>query len=200
MCTSLSKIGGIEPALRGARVGWEECGTGDTLRLVAFWRCTFPIASRRVALAVHGSGGGVGGSSSPVGSGPGLRGPQCAILLGPPPPGGFPSKGQWQKQVRWERAGSEKWGGHSEPVPRISVPSPDLPCVPTLLSTDTSVEGSAHPARDGADQQAASVLWRLLGSEALGPSPGDFPNTRQSEPPAFEEAASQIPGTPGKGQ
>lgn len=83
-----------------------------------------------------------------------------------------------------------------------SLCSSDLLRVPTLLSIDTSVEGSAHSAQDGADQQATSVLWRLLGSEALGPSPGDLPNNRQIEPPAFEEAESQIPGAasgiPGK--
>lgn len=82
------------------------------------------------------------------------------------------------------------------------MPRPDLLCIPTLLSTDASMEDSAHPTQEGADQQAASVLWRLLGSEALSPSPGGFPNTRQSEPPTSEEAAPQIPGTtsgtPGK--
>lgn len=95
------------------------------------------------------------------------------------------------------------WGGegdgHLEPMPGVSVPRPDLPCVPILLSTDTSVEDSVHPTQDGADQDATSVLWRLLSSEALSPSPGDFPHTRQSEPPAFEEATPQIPRMPASG-
>nr|XP_042140020.1 obscurin isoform X18 [Peromyscus maniculatus bairdii] len=64
---------------------------------------------------------------------------------------------------------------------------------------DTSVEDSVHPTQDGADQDATSVLWRLLSSEALSPSPGDFPHTRQSEPPAFEEATPQIPRMPASG-
>ncbi|KAL6089773.1 hypothetical protein STEG23_015653, partial [Scotinomys teguina] len=65
--------------------------------------------------------------------------------------------------------------------------------------TDTSVEDSVRPAQDGADQEATSVLWKLLSSEAPSPSPGDFPHTRQSEPPAFEEAAPQIPGMTASG-
>lgn len=59
---------------------------------------------------------------------------------------------------------------------------------------DASVEDSVHPTQGGTDQEATSVLWRVLSSEAPSPSPGDFPYTRQSEPPAFEEAAPQIPG------
>ncbi|KAL1780292.1 obscurin, partial [Sigmodon hispidus] len=59
----------------------------------------------------------------------------------------------------------------------------------------TSVEDSVHPTQDGADQEATSILWKLLSSEAPSPSPGDFLHSRQSEAPAFEEASSQIPGT-----
>lgn len=113
--------------------------------------------------------------------------------------------GNSRRQDRREKAVSENWGGHSEPVPRISVPRPDLPCVPILLSTDASVEDSVHPTQDGTDQEATSVLWRVLSSEAPSPSLGDFPYTKQSEPSAFEEAAPQIPGmtasgTPGEAQ
>lgn len=36
MCTILSKTWGLEPALRGARAGWKVCGTGGTLKVVAF--------------------------------------------------------------------------------------------------------------------------------------------------------------------
>lgn len=114
-------------------------------------------------------------------------------------------EGNSRQQDRHEKAVSENWGGHSEPVPGILVPRPDLPCVPILLSTDTSVEDSVHPTQDGTDQEATSVLWRVLSSEAPTPSPGDFPYTRQTEAPAFEEAAPQIAGmtasgTPGEDQ
>ncbi|XP_077887238.1 obscurin-like [Ictidomys tridecemlineatus] len=62
-------------------------------------------------------------------------------------------------------------------------------------------EGSAQPSL-GADQEVPSVLQRLLGPEAPGPSAGDFasPTPGPREPLAFQEAGPQAPeasGTPG---
>ncbi|XP_077892407.1 obscurin-like, partial [Ictidomys tridecemlineatus] len=63
-------------------------------------------------------------------------------------------------------------------------------------------EGSAQPSL-GADQEVPSVLQRLLGPEAPGPSAGDFasPTPGPREPLTFQEAGPQAPeasGTPGK--
>lgn len=76
---------------------------------------------------------------------------------------------------------------------------------PFSCPTDASVEDSVHPTQDGTDQEATSVLWRVLSSEAPSSSLGDFPHTRQTEQPALEEATPQIPGliasgTPGEAQ
>lgn len=55
--------------------------------------------------------------------------------------------GNSRRQDRREKADSENWGGHSEPVPGISVLRPDLPCVPILLSNRCPCGGlcPSHP-------------------------------------------------------
>ncbi|XP_073912202.1 obscurin isoform X22 [Castor canadensis] len=60
---------------------------------------------------------------------------------------------------------------------------------------DTTLEDSIHPALDVADQEVTSVLQRLLGTEALGSSAGDFAGTSPRGPPAFQEASPLSPGT-----
>lgn len=79
------------------------------------------------------------------------------------------------------------------------MPRPDLFCVSTHLFTDTTLEDSVHPALDGANQEDTSVFWKLLGSEALGPSPGDFTGTSPSGPPILEETSTLHPGMEASG-
>uniref|UniRef100_A0A8C6S235 Obscurin n=1 Tax=Nannospalax galili TaxID=1026970 RepID=A0A8C6S235_NANGA len=64
---------------------------------------------------------------------------------------------------------------------------------------DTTLEDSVHPALDGADQDATSVLWRLLGSEALGTSPRDFTGTGPSGPSILQETSPLHPGMAASG-
>uniref|UniRef100_A0A8C5LEG3 Obscurin n=1 Tax=Jaculus jaculus TaxID=51337 RepID=A0A8C5LEG3_JACJA len=50
-----------------------------------------------------------------------------------------------------------------------------------------------------ADEEATSVLWRLLSPEALGPSPGDFTSTSPRGPPTTQEASPLHPGMAASG-
>ncbi|MBZ3891303.1 Obscurin, partial [Sciurus carolinensis] len=69
--------------------------------------------------------------------------------------------------------------------------------------TVAAVEGatqevSTHPSLD-ADQEITSVLWRLLGPEAPGPSAGDFASPGSGEPRTLQEAGPQAPGPEASG-
>ncbi|XP_048657348.1 obscurin isoform X33 [Marmota marmota marmota] len=99
------------------------------------------------------------------------------------------------------RLGSTRGGGE------LYMQSPVLPAreqrhrEQTVAAVEgVTQEGSAQPSL-GADQEVPSVLQRLLGPEAPGPSAGDFasPTPGPREPLAFQEAGPQAPeasGTP----